>query len=642
MRRPIVIVAAALGIAGCALLPASAAAAIVGATLLPLAGTGVQCTSGTTPCGDGGPATAAQLANPKGVAVMPDGAVIVADTNTNRIRRIGPDGAITTVAGNGIATFAGDGGSPLSASLSAPQGVAAIDADSFLIADTGNRRIRRVDGPTITTVAGDGTGCIPNFACGDGGLAIQAQLESPTSVATRDGGATFLVADRFAARVRRVGPGGQISTVAGTGTFCAGADQACGDGGPSTGADLYAPQGISLLPGDGFLIADPVLSRVRRVTRDDGAGTIERVAGLQASDAAGYTGDGGPATQARLNSPDGVAAFAGGGFAIADTTNNLVRVVDAAGRIDTAAGDGKGCSPTTAACGDGGPAAAGQLTAPRGVAVDARGDLVVADSSTNRVRLVDLPTGVSPPPATGPPPGSATTTATPSVGRTVLVQTRRGRVLVRPKGSRRYVPLDQVELIPDGSVIDTRRGTARLTVATRGGGTDSADLSEGIMRIDQRANGSLVDLRLAEQIAGCPRPLRDPGANGAQQGVKTVPRRSRRARGRAAAALLGARSGPLAFAAADAHAAAKKKKKSKRRTRRGRVKADGRFRTDGRYGSAVVRGTQWITIDDCRKGRRAQTRVIVREGRVGVRDFARARTTLVRKGQRYVAFARRG
>jgi hypothetical protein len=632
MSRPTVIVAAVLSIAVWGALPASASAAIAGANLLPFAGTGTQCASGTTPCGDGGPATAAQLANPKGVAVMPDGAVIVADTNTNRIRRIGPDGTITTVAGNGAPGFNGDVGA-LTASLSAPQGVAVIDADSFLIADTGNRRVRRVDGTAITTVAGDGTTCIPSFACGDGGLATVAQLEFPTGIATRDGGATFLVTDRSAARVRRVDSGGVISTVAGTGTFCAGSADACGDGGPSAAADLYAPQGISLLPGDGFVIADPVLSRVRRVSRDDGAGTIERVAGLQASDAAGYTGDGGPASGARLNSPDGVAAIPSGGFAIADTTNNIVRVVDAAGIIQTAAGDGKACTPTTAACGDGGPASAGQFTEPRGIALDGRGDLIIADSSTNRVRVVDLPASVSPP--TNPPPGTAATPETPTVGKTVLVQTLRGRVFVRPKGSRRVVPLDQVTLIPDGSKIDTRRGTARLTVATRAGGTDSADLSQGILRVDQRAAGTLVDIRLAEQITGCPVPIRDPGANGAQSGVKTLPRRRRTAR--TAAALLGPRTGPLAFASR-ARASAKRK----RRTRRGRVRADGRFRTDGRYGSAVVRGTQWITIDDCRRGRRAQTRVVVREGRVGVRDFARARTTLVRKGQRYVAFARRG
>lgn len=633
MIRPTLIVAAVLGAAPVAALPAAAPAAIGGTTLLPFAGTGAPCASGTIPCGDGGPATAAQLANPKGVAVMPDGAVIVADTNTNRIRRIGPDGTITTVAGNGATGYNGDGNA-LTASLWAPSGVAAIDADSFLVADTLNDRIRRVDGATITTVAGDGTTCsVPSLPCGDGGPATSAQLASPGAVATRDGGATFLVGDRNTARVRRVAGGGVITTVAGTGNFCNGPADACGDGGPSTAADLYAPQGIALLPGNGFLIADPVLSRVRRVTRDDGAGVIERAAGLQASDAAGYSGDGGPATQARVNSPDGVVAFPSGGFAIADTTNNLVRVVDASGRIDTAAGDGKACTPTTAACGDGGPASAGQLTEPRGVAVDGRGDLLVGDSSDHRVRLVDLPASVSPP--TNPPPGGGGAPGTPEVGETVLVQTLRGRVFVRLRGSRRAVPLDQVRLIPDGSTLDMRRGAARLTVATPDGATDSADLSEGILQVDQRTSGTLVDLRLAERIAGCPAPVRDPGANGAQQGVKTVARRRSR-RARTAAALLGVRTSPLTFAARAETA------KRKRRTRRGRVRADGRFRTDGRYGSAVVRGTQWITIDDCRSGRRAQTRVVVREGRVGVRDFARARTTLVSKGQRYVAYARRG
>lgn len=627
MIRPTFIAAAVLGLAGPVMLPAAAPGAITGATLLPIAGTGLSCGAGTNPCGDGGPASAAQLDNPKGTAVLPGGAIIFADMNTNRIRRVGTDGTITTVAGTGVSGFDASG-TATSVRLNAPQAVAAIDEDSFLIADTGNHAIRRVDGTTLTTVAGTG---VPGFS-GDGSGASAAELNTPRDVATRDGGATFLIADFGNQRVRRVA-GGIITTVAGSGGFCTSSADQCGDGGASSQADLSGPSGISVLPGDGFLIAEPIISRIRRVDRDDGSGTITRAAGRQASDGAGYGGDGGPATDAAIHAADDVAALPGGGFAIADTINHRVRLVDAAGVIDTAAGDGKACTPPGSACGDGGPAASGQLSDPRGVAVDGQGDLVVGDSTNNRIRRVDLPAAVSPP--TAPPPEDGTAAA-PEIGRTVLVQTLRGRVLVRVPGSRTYVALDRVRLVPDGSVVDTRRGAARLTVARPDGRVETADLSEGILRIDQRGDGSLVDIRLAEQIDGCPAPVRDPGAAGAQDGVTTVSRKRRR--GRSAGAPLGPATSPLALSAS-ARVAARKRKP---RTRRGRVKADGRFRTDGRYGSAVVRGTQWLMIDDCRRGRRAQTRVIVREGRVGVRDFARARTTLVREGQRYVAYARRG
>lgn len=625
MIRPTFIVAAVLGLAGSAAFPATAPAAIAGATLLPLAGTGVMCSAPTDPCGDGGAATAALLNDPRGVAVLPGGAIIFADTANNRIRRVAPDGSITTVAGNGTAGYNGDGVAT-TVQLNAPQGVAAIDADSFLIADTANHRIRRVDGTAVTTVAGSST----SGSAGDGGAAVAAELQSPRDVAVRSDG-TFFIADFGNARVRRVSAG-VITTIAG-GAFCTSPTDNCGDGGASGQAALGGPAGIAVLPGDGLLIAEPTISRVRRISRDDGAGIIERVAGRQDAGAASYSGDGGPATSAAIHAPDDVVALPGGGFAIADTTNHRVRFVDAAGRIDTAAGTGTPCAAPTAACGDGGAAADAQLNEPRGIALDGQGDLIVADSSTDRVRRVDLPSSVSPP--TTPVPPDTGTTGTPVVNRTVLVQTLRGTVYIRVPGGR-AVPLSAVRLVPDGSVVDTRRGTLRLTVARPDGTTDDADLSEGILKIDQRSDGSLVDLRLAETIAGCPRPLRDPGSRGAQTGERTQPRPRRR--GKARTTPLGAAASPLTFRATTSQA---KRKSKKRRTRRARVRADGRFRTDGKYGSAVVRGTQWLTIDDCRSGRRAQTRVVVREGRVAVRDFRMAKTKLVRAGQRHVAYARR-
>lgn len=627
MIRPSIIAAIALGFAGSVALPAAASAAIAGTTIFPLAGTGGFCANSTLACGDGGPATAAQLGDPRGAGVTPSGAVIFADTGTNRIRRIEADGTISTVAGSGSTCTVptgscGDGSPATTAQLTAPRGVAVIDEDSFFIADFGNNKVRRVDGKAITTVAGTGS---PGVT-GDGGAATSAQLDGPADVATRDG-ASVLIADRNNARVRRVSAG-VISTVAGTGQFCTDPATSCGDGGASTAADLGGPNGIAMLPGAGFLFTEPTLSRVRRVSAD-GGGTIDRVAGRQDAGAATFSGDGGAATAAGIHAPDDVVALTGGGFVVADTSNNRIRLVDASGTITTVAGDGSGCSPATAACGDGGDAAAASMTEPRGVAIDGSGDVVVGASTDSRLRRVDLPSAVSPP-TTQPPGDTSTTPTAPQVNETVLVQTLRGRVFIRVPGAKRAVPLDQVKLIPDGSVLDTRTGQARLTVARPDGTTDFADLSEGILTIDQRKNGSLVDLRLTEQLSGCPVPVKDPGAAGAQDGVKTVPRRTRRAR---TATLLAGRL--LAFAPR-ADTAARKK-----RTRRSRVKAKGKFRTDGKYGSAVVRGTQWLTVDDCRRGRRARTRVSVIEGKVGVRDFARARTTLVPAGASYVAYARR-
>ena len=262
--------------------------------------------------GDGGPATEAQLSFPFGVAATPDGGFLIADSGNDRIRRVSPDGTITTVAGSNSAGFSGDGGPATEAQLSFPRGVAATPDGGFLIADTANQRIRRVapDG-TITTVAGSNSA---GFS-GDGGAATEAKLSNPIGVSpTPDGG--FLIADRANQRIRRVAPGGTITTVAGTGT--AGFN---GDSIDATAAQLSGPTAVSPTPDGGFLIADTANQRIRRVAPD---GTITTVAGSTA----GFSGDGGPATAAQLSFPIGVAATPDGGFLIADFSNDRIRFVD--------------------------------------------------------------------------------------------------------------------------------------------------------------------------------------------------------------------------------------------------------------------------------------------------------------------------
>src|SRR5439155_14129668 len=161
--------------------------------------------------GDGGPATRAQLAAPHGVASLPDGGFLIADTVNNRIRRVSADGTITAVAGTGTPGFAGDGSPATQAELAQPAGIAVTADGGMLIALAA--RIRRVapDG-TISTVAGTG---LPGYS-GDGGPATSAQLRNPHNVfALPDGG--FVIADTFNNRVRRVSPDGTIMTIAGNG-----------------------------------------------------------------------------------------------------------------------------------------------------------------------------------------------------------------------------------------------------------------------------------------------------------------------------------------------------------------------------------------------------------------------------------------
>ena len=261
--------------------------------------------------GDGGLATTARLSYPRGVAADATGGILIADTDNSRIRRVAPDGTITTVAGNGLPDFSGDGGPATTASLKRPSGVAVDATGGILIADRVNHRIRRVapDG-TITTVAGNG---IDGFS-GDGGPAIAASLSTPNEVAV-DATGGILIADFGNSRIRRVAPDGTITTVAGNGTYVF-----AGDGGPATETGVGTPRGVAVDATGGILIADSNNDRIRRVAPD---GTITTVAG----GTFGYAGDGGPATAASLFAPEGVAVDASGGILIADTFNNRIRRV---------------------------------------------------------------------------------------------------------------------------------------------------------------------------------------------------------------------------------------------------------------------------------------------------------------------------
>jgi glucose/arabinose dehydrogenase len=262
--------------------------------------------------GDGGPATAAELDQPHGVALLPDGAFLIADALNNRIRRVGPDGLITTVVGTGRDAFSGDGGPAVDAAIGAPRGIATLADGTLLIADSDNNRIRRVspDG-TIDTIAGDGSA---GFA-GDGGSADAAELKKPFGVAPVPGGG-YLIADTANSRIRLVGPDGTIGTVAGNGVA-----GFAGDGGSATEAELNHPHAVLALPRGGFLIADTENDRVRRVWPD---GTITTIAGTGLP---GFSGDGGPAAEAQLDEPKALAPLPSGAILVADSSNNRLRVI---------------------------------------------------------------------------------------------------------------------------------------------------------------------------------------------------------------------------------------------------------------------------------------------------------------------------
>ncbi|MFI0742250.1 RICIN domain-containing protein [Streptomyces sp. NPDC021100] len=265
--------------------------------------------------GDGGPATAAQLQYPVGVAVDGTGAVYIADQHNHRVRKVTTDGKISTYAGTGAGTFGGDGGPATAAQLQYPLGVAVDSTGSLYIADQHNHRVRKVttDGK-ISTYAGTGAGTFG----GDGGLATAAQLQYPAAVAV-DSTGTVYIADRYNQRVRKVTADGKISTYAGAGAGTFG-----GDGGPATAAQLNYPAGVAVDSTGSLYIADVNNHRVRKVTTD---GKISTYAGAGAGT---FSGDGGPATAAQLQYPFGLAVDCVDTLYIADQHNHRVRKVASA------------------------------------------------------------------------------------------------------------------------------------------------------------------------------------------------------------------------------------------------------------------------------------------------------------------------
>ena len=353
-----------------------------GGTISAFAGIGIEGYSG-----DGGSASAAQLALPNGLTIDGSGNIYIADPGTSRIRMVSPAGTITTVAGNGVkcepsTATCGDGGPALQANFNFPMDVAVDTAGNLFIADAFDNRIRRVDATTkiITTYAGNGTPCSSSTSnCGDGGSPLGPTLNYPQSVAF-DSAGNLYIADSQDNKIRMIPVGGStITTVAGTGAVCT-STAACGDGGPAKSANLHMPMWLFLDPSNNIYIADTWNNKVRLVNAQ--TGVISTVAG---NGVQGLAGDGGLATSAQLNSPASVFLDGSGNLVIADSGNQRVRQVSS-GNISTIAGGGLG--------GDGAAATSAILANPFNVAEDSAGNVYIADTANNRIRMVNKSTGM--------------------------------------------------------------------------------------------------------------------------------------------------------------------------------------------------------------------------------------------------------
>jgi uncharacterized protein (TIGR03437 family) len=319
--------------------------------------------------GDGGPATAASFSAPPGVAVDAAGNLYVADHGNQRVRKISTLGTITTLAGSGQANLSGDGGPAGGATLKGPTALAMDSSGSLYIADSGNNRVRKISPQGIvTTVAGGGT------TLGDGGPATSAMLADRVLGLALDPLGNLYIVDTDNHRIRKVDPRGTITTVAGTGSI---PYSAVGDGGAATSADIAYPTAVAADAAGNVYIAEGLGSWYSSIRKVNAQGVITRIAGGRP----GYAGDGGPATQALLNYPWALATDTTGNLYLADRYNSRVRKITPQGVITTVAGGGT-------AVGDGGPATSAALNEPLGALADALGNLYIADTGNNRIRKV--------------------------------------------------------------------------------------------------------------------------------------------------------------------------------------------------------------------------------------------------------------
>ncbi len=335
-------------------------------TISTFAGNGTQ--GGT---GDGGPATEAQLDNPFGLVRGPDGALWFCEYTGQRIRKVTPDGKISTVAGNSKKGYSGDGGPALEASFNLPHEIRFDKDGNYFIADMTNHAIRRVDAKTgiITTFAGTGQ---PGYS-GDGGPANKAQLKQPHSIQFGPDGSLY-ICDIGNNAIRKVDmKTGMISTFAGTGV--AGITP---DGAPIAGTPMKGPRSMDFDKAGNLWLVTREGNQVLKFDLTESK--IHLIAG---NGKKGFTGNGGPAKEATLSGPKGIAIDTEGNAWLADTESHSVRMVNAkTGNLELMAGTGeKGNGP------DGDPLKF-QMARLHGIFVDADGAVYIGDSEAHRVRVL--------------------------------------------------------------------------------------------------------------------------------------------------------------------------------------------------------------------------------------------------------------
>ena len=318
--------------------------------------------------GDGGPATLARLHGPRGIAVDAAGNVYVADTNNSRVRRIDQSGTITTIAGTGRQGSTGDGGPAVEARLFSP-GELALDASGNLyIAESLGNRVRKIDSTgTISTVAG--TGVLGSE--GDGGPAVEAQLNRPLAMAV-DAEGNLFIGEYSGYRVRKVDIDGTITTVAGTGTR-----GGAGDGGPATAAQFNFIGGLAVDALGNIFVSDMNEARVRMIST---TGTITTIAGTGNS---AHSGDRGPSVEAEIRTPGGLLLDSAGNLFLTEFWPGWVRKIDSAGIITTIAGTGEQLS-----AGDTGLAVDAAQDRPLRIASDSDGNLYISENYGDRVRIL--------------------------------------------------------------------------------------------------------------------------------------------------------------------------------------------------------------------------------------------------------------
>ena len=324
--------------------------------------------------GDNGPATAAELFYPSAIAIDQSGDLYIADQYNFCARKVNRAGFISTCAGAPPLTgFGGDNGPATNAQMTEVTGIATDDFGDIVLADNGNKRIRQVNkAGIITTIAGNGSEALS----GDGGRAMYAGLgDGPGNLYSDRAGNLYFSNNSC---VRKINYAGIVTTVAGKNEM-----SYSGDGGPATAATLKRPRGIALDPFGNLYIADYDDNRVRKVSKD---GVITTFAGNGYASEPGfgsYYGDGGPATDAGLSGPTGIAVDGDGNVYIGDFNNHCVRKVDRNGIITTFAG-----TAVNGYSGDGGPAKTATLLSAAGLAFDAEGSLYICDAVNNRIRKV--------------------------------------------------------------------------------------------------------------------------------------------------------------------------------------------------------------------------------------------------------------